>query len=146
MSKFKYLVLSAVTVFLIFLFTGCEVETLYNGDLDGFWHVETIDTLQTGGTYDLSDSKVFWSFQAKLMSVRGIDNEYLFRFNKTCDSLIISNPFLSDREIGDSAITNSDVLRPYGINALEEHFAVEQLSGSKMTLKSSKLRIKFRKF
>ena len=29
--------------------SSCEVETSQNGDLDGFWHLEQVDTLATGG-------------------------------------------------------------------------------------------------
>lgn len=28
--------------------SSCEVETSQNGDLDGFWHLEQVDTLATG--------------------------------------------------------------------------------------------------
>ena len=29
--------------------SSCEVETSQNGDLDGFWHLEEVGTLATGG-------------------------------------------------------------------------------------------------
>jgi hypothetical protein len=31
--------------------SSCEVETSQNGDLDGFWHLEQVDTLATGGAF-----------------------------------------------------------------------------------------------
>ena len=34
--------------------TSCEVETSGNGELDGFWHLERIDSLQNGGSKDLT--------------------------------------------------------------------------------------------
>lgn len=33
--------------------SSCEVETSQNGDLDGFWHLEQVDTLATGGLVTL---------------------------------------------------------------------------------------------
>ena len=35
---------------LVFTLSSCEIETSQNGDLDGFWHLEQVDTLATGGT------------------------------------------------------------------------------------------------
>ena len=52
---------------------SCEIETSDNGDFDGFWHLERVDTLATGGTLDLSKKRVFWGVQYKLISVRDVD-------------------------------------------------------------------------
>ena len=37
--------------------TACEIESHDNGKIDGFWHLEHIDTLATGGTLDVSNEK-----------------------------------------------------------------------------------------
>jgi hypothetical protein len=44
--------------------SSCEVETSQNGDLDGFWHLEQVDTLATGGTCNFADKRVFWVFSS----------------------------------------------------------------------------------
>lgn len=46
-----------------FLLASCNVETSGNGSLDGFWHLERVDTLATGGTTDYSSGYVFWGVQ-----------------------------------------------------------------------------------
>ena len=43
-------------------------------------------------------------------------------------------------------MTDVEVLAPYGINNLEEHYQKESLTGSRMTLKSKTLRLFFKKF
>ena len=32
---------------------SCELERDHNGDLAGYWHLERVDTLQTGGVKDM---------------------------------------------------------------------------------------------
>ena len=50
---------------------SCTIETSDNGKLDGFWHLVEIDTLQTGGQKDLSNEKLFWGVEAKLLHLQG---------------------------------------------------------------------------
>ena len=64
----QYLIFS-ISAFLIFSFTSCELETSGNGDLDGFWHLVQVDTLQTGGVNDTSKELFFWSFQVNLLEL-----------------------------------------------------------------------------
>lgn len=42
------------------LLTSCDIETSDNGDLDGYWHLVRVDTLATGVSSDLSETRVFW--------------------------------------------------------------------------------------
>lgn len=140
------------------MFSSCDIETSDNGDLDGFWHLEQVDTLATGGTCDYSDRRVFWGVQLKLISVSDYDafgkwNGYYFRFNQTGDSLVLSSPYLNHwhqdkgENGGDIPVKEiCDTLRRCGINHLEEHYYKEKLSGSKMILRTKELRLKFRKF
>lgn len=140
------------------MFSSCDIESSDNGDLDGFWHLEQVDTLATGGTCDYSDKRVFWGVQLKLISVSDYDtfgkwNGYYFRFNQTSDSLVLSSPYLNHwhQDKGDNGgdipvKEISDTLRRCGINHLEEHYYKEKLSSSKMILTTKELRLKFRKF
>lgn len=128
---------------------SCTIETSDNGDLDGYWHLEGIDTLPDGGHADLQEQRLFWSFQHHLMELVDRDRQYdevILRFSHTDDSLIVSEPRFNDRERGDSAITDVWRIAPYGVNNLRENFEVEKLKGGKMILKSSLLRLNFRKF
>ena len=58
----------------------------------------------------------------------------------------LSEPFIVDRDNGDISVDDVAVMAPYGVNKLDESFTVEHLSGSKMVLKSERLRLSFRKY
>ena len=40
------------------LLNACEIHEYDNGDLQGFWHLESIDTLHSGGKNDLSQKRL----------------------------------------------------------------------------------------
>ena len=73
--------------------SSCTLESSGNGDLDGYWHLESIDTLATGKTGDYSNRRFFWGIEHRLISVSDIDREgrlgYYFRFEQTGDSLFL---------------------------------------------------------
>lgn len=140
--------------------TSCTVETSDNGDLDGFWHLEEVDTLATGGRLDLSADRIFWGVQYRLISCARITTTnmfsfrgYYFRFEQTADSLVLHSPYKNNwhQDQGDNggdlpATAVNDSIRSYGINNLREPFYKERLKGSKMTLRSKTLRLHFTKF
>ena len=135
--------------------SSCEVETSQNGDLDGFWHLELVDTLATGGTCNFADKRVFWGCQYKLIQVADYDyfgdgRGFYLRFEQTSDSLLITSVYRNkwhEDYGGDVLLTEmNDSLRSCGINHLNEHFAKEVMTGGKMQLKSKTLRLRFRKF
>lgn len=134
---------------------SCEIETSDNGDFDGFWHLERVDTLATGGTTDLSKKRVFWGVQYKLISVYDIDKEgtfgYYLRFKQTSDQIVTHTPYKNNwhqdvENGGDHPIDDPTQLAPYGINNLEEEFVKEKLDGGQMLLRSKTLRLKFKRF
>lgn len=146
MKKFGYILL-----FSIITFTSCTLETSDNGKLDGYWHLERIDTLQTGGSKDMTNEKVFWAVQHKLMQLQGDTATYTLRFDETADSLVLKEPYksggVSDAgERTDIPLADPHGLQPYGIQNLEEHFFKESLKGSSMVLRSAGFRLYFRKF
>ncbi|WP_414627325.1 lipocalin-like domain-containing protein [Hallella sp.] len=53
---------------------------------------------------------------------------------------------MNDRNVNDTLLTNVDVLRPLGVNELDEHFFVERLTGNRMVLRGKVIRLHFRKF
>lgn len=136
--------------------SSCTLESSGNGDLDGYWHLESIDTLATGKTGDYSNRRFFWGIEHRLISVSDIDREgrlgYYFRFEQTGDSLFLGQAYKNNwhqdngKNGGDIPVDDVEPLRYYGVNELEEHFAKEALSGSRMILRSKTLRLKFKKF
>lgn len=153
----KYKIVHAMMVAFVaismFAFSSCELESSDNGKLDGFWHLESIDSLENGKTVDMSKLHVFWGIEYKLIAATQYDNNterMFFRFEQTSDSLKITQAFINhghqdnDGDIPLTEVTND--LRYYGINNLPEGFAKEALSGSKMILRSKTLRLKFKKF
>ena len=135
------------------LLNSCEVEGSDNGNLDGFWHLESVDTLATGGRCDYCDQRVFWGVQYKLLSVNNYEGgKFYFRFRQTSDSLILSSPYKNNghqdvENGGDIPITEiNDTLRQCGINHLVEPYYKEKLSGNKMILRTKDLRLYFKKF
>ena len=132
----------------LLLFGSCDLESSKNGDLDGFWHLERVDTLSTSGSLDLSEEKLFWAFQKDLLQLRGDEQEFYLRFNHHDNQLDLSNPHLRDREKDDPAISSSTMylIRPYGINEEEEYFQVVTLDNDNMVLRNQSLQLWFRKF
>lgn len=153
----KYKIVHAMMVAFVaismFAFSSCELESCDNGKLDGFWHLESIDSLENGKTVDMSKLHVFWGIEYKLIAATQYDNNterMFFRFEQTSDSLKITQAFINHGHQdngGDIPLTEvTNDLRYYGINNLPEGFAKEALSGSKMILRSKTLRLKFKKF
>ena len=145
----QYLIFS-LSAFLVFSFTSCELETSGNGDLDGFWHLVQVDTLQTGGVKDTSKELFFWSFQVNLLEFSDRSYQipiFMARFNHDNGQLKVTQPCLYNRDEGNEVVTEENVkdISPYGLNALEETFRVEELSGSRMTLSNGTLRLYFKK-
>ena len=145
----QYLIFS-LSAFLVFSFTSCELETSGNGDLDGFWHLVQVDTLQTGGVNDTSKELFFWSFQVNLLEFSDRSYQipiFMARFNHENGQLKVTQPCLYNRDEGNEMVTEENVkdISPYGLNALEETFRVEELSGSRMTLSNGTLRLYFKK-
>ena len=150
MKKLLYLLIA----FLPFL-TSCDLETSDNGDFDGYWHLVGVDTLANAKHKDLSQQRIFWAVQFHLIQLRGAERkdeggngrEYYEQFKLEQSQLTLSNPHEKDREAGDPVITEERLgeIRPYGINALTEHFDVLCLNKDEMILKSSTLQLQFRK-
>ncbi len=141
-----------VAVFMALCLVSCDLETSDNGKLDGFWHLERIDTLATGGSLDTSGDKVFWAIQVSLLQLQGGSGSFYFRFKQDSDSLTIFSPYTNEGheetlgEGGNKPVSDPTVLRDYGIDALETHYKKEALDGSRMILRSRRLRLIFRKF
>lgn len=139
-----------ISLFLIAI-SSCTLETSDNGKLDGYWHLERIDTIPTGGAKDMTNERIFWAVENKLLQLQGNAGTYTFHFNNTADSLILLDPYRSygheeDSTGGDVKVTDPNELKPYGVQRLEEHFFKESLKGSSMVLRTDSFRLYFKKF
>ena len=113
-----------LSVLSLFFLVGCELETTDNGDLDGYWHLERVDSLSSQRSVDYGQARIFWSIQFKLLQL-----SYMF-----------------DRADGDTLVTDVEVLRRYGVNALQENMKVVSLQSDRMVLESPVLRLHFKKY
>ena len=130
------------------LCTSCSIETSDNGKLDGFWQLQQLDTISTGGETDMRDSMHFWAVQKDLLEVneRITDAQVLFRFEHVGDSLILSEPYYDLRDSSDIRINDPSLLNRFGIYHMREAFYVANLTSSKMELKSDRYYFHFRKY
>ena len=135
---------------------ACDFETSDNGDLDGFWQLQQMDTLATGSSGDMRYSKIVCAVQVRLMEFRKSDDTgtgILFRFEQRNDSLVLTNPVQNNRNISDSLVSNPATLVHYGMTSttgkdgkLEVKFLIETLNDSRMILSNESYRLHFRKY
>lgn len=132
--------------FISVLLAGCDVESSDNGDLDGFWILERVDSLSNNAVCDYSDHRAFWSFQYKLLQLsNGYDKTIICQFERDNDRMLLKDPCIFDRTWGDTPVTDVEILKPYGINSINENFKVMSLNSGAMVLESSVLRLYFKK-
>lgn len=139
-------------------------ESSGNGDFDGYWQLETIDTLATGSTTDMHDSLVFWAVQHHLIELcsRQVEPQtfsykyfsVFYHFNRSGDMLhFIADsigqpkdmPVIDLRGSLDPYATIEQV-QVYGFSRFDETFRILQLDNDNMTLESARFRMHFRKY
>lgn len=139
----------SVFIVAILLFSSCQIESPHNDKLDGYWHIEQIDTIATGGHADLREARVTWSIQAHLLQIRNYDSDerqiYVFHFNSDGQTLQLIDAYFDDRTIGDSLITDYSQIQPYGVNTIPVVYTIESVSRERMVLSDGIIRISFRK-
>ena len=136
-------------LFCCLIMVSCSIESSSNGTLDGFWHLESVDTLATGGHFSVKQERRFWAFQVNLMQLNGYDEHsalILMRFEKNNRTLRCYAPVDNDRPKDDPSITDIKRLQPFGINQLDETFTIEKLKGNIMILQGKELRLTFKRF
>ena len=146
--KLKYIL--QILIVSALLLVGCKLETSGNGALDGYWKLSAVDTLATGGTTDLTDASIFWSFQKNLLTMRdnndSSNKEYVFRFTHTDNTLTVSDGQLYNRSSGNTTVEDMSVLNPFGIHHQPENFKIEHLTHRRLYLSNNDLRLIFKKF
>ncbi|MCD8292085.1 MAG: lipocalin-like domain-containing protein [Prevotella sp.] len=148
----KYTFLCKYTLILILLSAllySCDtIESSGNGKLDGMWHLTSIDTLSTLGVNDMDQAKIYWSFESKLLELddkSGANANILFRFKHSNGTLQLYDPYLYNRESGDTPINDVQLLYPFGVDSLETTYNVETLTSRRMVLSNTALRLHFHK-
>ena len=145
-SIIRYLL--GLTLVLSWMCSACSLETDGEGGMEGFWHLVKVDTVETGGSRDLSEQLLFWSFQARLMELSdhlGGHPAMLLRFEKKESVLRVYEPRLHNSMGGDPVTDDLKYLSPFGINDTDESFTIEQQSGSRMILYNGILRLYFKR-
>lgn len=135
-----------IIILSITLPAACGLDASDGGALDGFWQLYAVDTLASGRSADASRSGVYWAVEHRLLETRSPEAApVLFRYERTPDSLVLSQPYFDLRAEGDVPVTDPAALRPFGIDSLRQAFFIERLSSGHLTLRSARLRLSFRK-
>lgn len=137
--------------FLLFALAGCEINSSDNGDLDGYWYLRQVDSLSNGKSVPYTSNKVFWGIYGNMTVTEDITGtKSLFRFSHKGNELRLYDAMVHDRLVGDTLLWEKDIkehnLFFQGVNSLDETFVIESLSGERMVLKSSILRLHFDKY
>ena len=131
------------------VFHACDnVEFSTDGNLYGYWHLASVDTLATQRSTDMSSQRIFWSVESRLVALcdrDGVYPEVVCEFERVGDSLIFHAPYFSNRNEGDILVDDVQALAPYGISSLEPKMFIEKLSSGKLILLTPQLRLKFKK-
>lgn len=142
--RYKSLIFSFfIAVIAAFGMASCTIDSSKNGNLDGAWHLLRIDDAE------LESKGVYWNIQAHLMELydkTGPAKRILLRFEHEDDKLKLSEPYLYNRDDGDEPLADSTLLKPYGIEDINDPFDVLKCDGSRMILKSSVHKLEFRNF
>jgi hypothetical protein len=149
----KKLLLLLIVCLVMGGFSGCNIETSDNGDLDGNWQLMEVHYFDNDSTANTKDSKIFLAFQFSLIRINGSintksDYDYIIsRFEHTGDSLILNNFYYNSRA-HDSLVTDTSTrdFVTIGVEGNEAHFYIEQLNSKTMILHSDFSRIRLRRF
>ena len=138
MRKLTYIIATA----LVAGATSCDIEQIDNGKLDGLWKLQALDSLSNQVTVDMSRSNLSYAIQGNLLQLGRV----YFRFDHQGDSLILHDPYVNSFDVSETLIDIS-LVTPFGINNIpREAFYVDELSRSKMVLRSEFLRLHFEKY
>lgn len=140
MKKATYIIATALIVGI----ASCDIEHIDNGNFDGLWKLQAIDSLSNQSTVDMNTSNMSYAVQGNLLQLQ--PSTVFYRFDLQGDSLILHDPYVNSFDIS-KPLTDINKVRPFGINNIpREAFHVDELSRSKMVLSSESLRLHFEKY
>jgi hypothetical protein len=133
-------------------------ETSGNGAFDGYWQLERMDTLATGGSADMRERLVFWAVQHHLIELCDrhedtltygpVNASVFYHFERFGDSLrFIADPLpVTDNRFWADPYADFDDVKVYGFSRIDEAFRVMQLDDDAMILRSQLYVMYFRKY
>ena len=85
---------------LIFLLSTACSQAPDNGDLDGMWHLRSVEELANDSVLDVKEKQIYYSFQLRLINLRRSSLSYSLvgRFNHEQDSLTLHSFVLLNKE------------------------------------------------
>ena len=129
--------------------SACDWEESH-GQLDGFWHLQAVDTLATGGQCQLEEPTVFWSVEGKVLETRILPFKILFfRYDHQGDELRLYAPMgTKDPTVTDAdyPITDETRLYEFGVHGLDTRFRILQLTSQRLVLQDDTLRLHFERY
>jgi len=128
------------------MLASCTLETSDNGKLDGMWLLTTVDTLSTGGSANVRESLITWSFQVNMMNLRHPKHTLCFHFKHEGNHLTLTDAVVDDRMSGDVPVTDVEIMKETGLTRLVETFTVNNLSSSNLDISNDQYRYRFRKY
>lgn len=136
---------------LLTLTLSCEDFDI-NGDLDGMWHLRSVETLSDQEIREVKSERIYYSVQQRLITVKRLTTnevtgkgyrQYIGRFNHTGDSLILHSFVLFQIE---DSIATPEELSPFYLDGTVSRYAVRQLDNKQMVLRSTERELTFKKF
>ena len=147
MKKIVYSILATCTLAWA---TSCGDYDI-NGDLDGMWHLRTIETLANNSVENVKEQCVYYSIQQNLISVKRLYKpnsteqykQHIGRFIHTGDSLILHNFRVFQNE---GIVSTPEDLAPFYLVGTTSRYAIKKLDADEMVLRTGSQEFTFKKF
>lgn len=122
---------------------SCE-KVYINGDLDGMWRLQTVETTDT----TIHPQNIYYSFQRHLVMLgehfdTGFPNYYLAEFDREGDMLVMSNFYKWPVNMG---ICDKEELKKYFIFSDTVNFIVEVLDEEVLVMRDGNRAYNFKKW
>ncbi len=122
-----------------------------NGDLDGMWHLRTVEELSDNSVTSVEKQSIYYSVQQNLITIKRLHEKdcpesymtHIGRFTHTGDSLILYNFRIFQNE---GIMGTPQSLAPFYLDGTTSRYAIKQLNAQKMVLSSDKRELTFKKF
>lgn len=144
MNPRRIIYILAVICIIHLIPTACS-QAPDNGNLDGYWHLRTVENLSDGTILDVKEERIYYAIQLRLVSLRRGDlyKSFIGRCDRNDDTLIFHSFVILDKE--DQQAADSDLKRFY-LDGTTSQFEIVELSRSKMVLRSDTQELCFKKF
>jgi hypothetical protein len=129
--------------FILLLLVASCYKAPMNGKLDGMWQLMEI-VRHDGESTDVKAEQRFYCVQLHLISFEQTGGyRFLGRFVYSGDSLLIHDVRIYQAE---DRLALKEQLLPFGLGDISERFGVEEITGSRMVLRSDYATLRFRKY